>query len=381
MRPVFLVLLALRFSLVCADTFIPAASPLIRWSGRPNPQPDGSVGFDWASTSCTFTVSGIGATVSLLANVTLPPASAGRIAVMINDYDAQNLLLHASSSEYLIAASLAFPLNTVTVFFAEETVMSGASRPAGHLVSFLGFRVGGGGALGQAPALPRRVDFVGDSITAGSGYDRLEAVNGPLSLGTGCHPWAPTAGNSQFYNWQTYASRALRLNFSTTAWSGKGLIFNSGCSAGPTMPELYTQAFSTDPAAAWDFSRATRPDAIVVYLGTNDYSCPQTTDAAFSSALVDFFVNATRLYSASPGPASTTFFAAIGPMSPTKPAAAIAAALAAAKAQGLRAELLDLRGNASAPVALDGCGGHPGPFGHWTMATLAVPQIRAAMGW
>jgi hypothetical protein len=29
----------------------------------------------------------------------------------------------------------------------------------------------------------------------------------------------------------------------------------------------------------------------------------------------------------------------------------------------------------------DGCGGHPGPIGHWMMAEQAAPQIRAAMGW
>ena len=70
------------------------------------------------------------------------------------------------------------------------------------------------------------------------------------------------------------------------AWSGKGLIHNSGCSAGPLIPQLYTQTFGTSSKEMWDFSRASRPDAVIIYLGTNDYSCSQTTDTAFTAACV-----------------------------------------------------------------------------------------------
>lgn len=67
----------------------------------------------------------------------------------------------------------------------------------------------------------------------------------------------------------------------------------------------------------------------------------------------------------------------IGAMSPTKPLAAISAAIAAVNGAGGKAALLDLR-NAT---TLDGCGGHPGPFGHWAMAAEAAPQIAEIMGW
>lgn len=271
----------------------------------------------------------------------------------------------------------------MTISYNLEPLLSGANREIGQTVSFVGISVGNGGVVAHPnPPLSRRIDIVGDSITAGSGYDKLEAIGDPLSLGTACQPWAPIVGNSQNYNWETYAARSLRANATTIAWSGKGLIYNSGCHAGPTLPILYNRTFATQSEGEpWDFTRTSRPDAVLIYLGTNDFSCSSTTPAAFTGALVSFMINITALYSASPGPVNTTFFLAIGPMSPVLPFEPIVAAVDAAQALGMRASLLDLRGNASMPVALDGCGGHPGPFGHWRMAGLAVAQIKAVMGW
>ena len=76
--------------------------------------------------------------------------------------------------------------------------------------------------------------------------------------------------------------------------------------------------------------------------GTNDFSCNRTTDAAFTAGAVAFMHNITASYAASPGPAATTFLLAIGPMSPTRPLAALQAAIAQAKAEGLTASLIDM---------------------------------------
>ena len=100
------------------------------------------------------------------------------------------------------------------------------------------------------------------------------------------------------------------------------------------------------------------------------------TDALFTAAASALMRNITRYYSASPGPAASRFALVIGPMSPERPLAAISAAIAAAAADGIAASLLDMRN-----ATLDGCGGHPGPAGHWQMALEAAPQIKALMGW
>lgn len=252
-------------------TFISASSPLVLWSGRPSlPWADGSIGFDWEGTSASFVVSGLGSSVTLLANLSVYSA---RVSVFVNDYDAANLMLSGDAGAYLLAATLPAASNNVTVRFAYEPIFSHADAAGGleKMPSFFGFTAGSGGAFAPPPRAARRLDIVGDSITAGTMYDKLEAVGGPLSLGEGCHPWAPPTGYSDSYSWASYLCRAFSANCTTTAWSGKGLIHNSACSAGPLMPQLYTQNFGTGPQP-WDFARASRPDAVIVYLGTNDYS-------------------------------------------------------------------------------------------------------------
>lgn len=372
-------------------TFISASSPLVLWAGRPSIESDGSVSFDWLDTSASFVVAGIGASVTLLTNFTLPSWGAGfhaaRVSVLVNDMMAADLMLSPSTHSYLLTAALPNALNTVTVHYSFEVDYSFADRASNETFSIFGFEAGDGGSFSSPTPLSRRIDVIGDSITGGAMYDRLESVNGDLSFNTGCNPWSPPQGMSSAYTWQSYLSRALRSNTTTVAWSGKGLIYNSGCRAGPTMPQLWPQAFASAtgvpvPVELWDFSRASRPDAVIVFLGTNDFSCNLTTMAAFSDALLSFWVNITKDYADSiSGPARTTFFAAIGPMSPTAPLPAVHDAIARAASMNITAALLDMSGNVTVPVARDGCGGHPGPFGHWTMATLAVPQIKAVMGW
>ena len=270
--------------------FISAASPFVAWSGRPNVQSDGSVSFDWQSTSCSFSVAGKGATVTLFSNSTLNPGFTGRLSVYINDFDASNLLVVSTVPTYLIAAALSADVNNITVAYTLEPNSAGVSPTA--FMNLFGFEAGNGGTFVPPPLSTRRIDIIGDSITAGSSYDRMQSVGEQFSLGGGCGPWAPVTGYSQacecpvcahrrkhttfllckaFFadNWESYVCRFFGANCTTIAWSGKGLIHNSGCSAGPLMPTLYEQAYATRTEVPWDFSRQSRPDAVLIYLGTN----------------------------------------------------------------------------------------------------------------
>ena len=364
---------------------VPAASPLVAWAGRYAVLADGgSVACDWASTAAALAVAGGAtgdATLTVRTNATFLPSLAGRLVVYINGFEAANVLVPAGEHAFLVAAALpANAVSNVTLVYAMEQVLSGAAP--GRTMVFSGFDVGGGGSLAAPPRQLRRLDVIGDSITAGASYDRMESVKGNFSLGGGCAPWCPLYGYSQTGNWQTYVARFFDANLTTTAWSGKGLMENSGCKPGPTMSALYNTTFGADPepTSLWDFSRSSRPDAVIVFLGTNDYSCANTTDAAFTAALVAFFRTVTAQYANSPpspsGRADIVFIPALGPISPIKPVAAINAAIAEANGAGMTAALLDMRN-----ATLDGCGGHPGPYGHMQMAEQAAPQLQAILGW
>lgn len=253
--------------------FLSAASPLVLWGGRSAAAADGSVAFDWEGTTASFTVAGQFATLTMHTNVTLAENNSARVSVFINDYDAANLMLHRDTPSYLLAAALPEAVNNVTVHYAFEPGSSGAARSALRTPAIFGFSAGNGGAfIAPAPAA-RRIDIIGDSITAGSMYDKLESVNGPLSFGTGCHPWSPVTGYSQVYNWETYLCRYFRANCTTVAWSGGVLVDPavSHCPPRAYMPQLYTQTFGTSLAneEPWDFSRTSRPDLVIIFLGTN----------------------------------------------------------------------------------------------------------------
>jgi hypothetical protein len=58
------------------------------------------------------------------------------------------------------------------------------------------------------------------------------------------------------------------------------------------------------------------------------------------------------------------------------PDSAIAAAVAQANAQGMRAYVLNVTGSPT-----DGCAGHPGVGGHSAMAKAAIALISSVMGW
>lgn len=244
-----------------AAAFLAADSPAVLWTGRTRPAPGRGVAFDWEGVSASFAVTGSGIWVGLVANVTLNPSCAGRISVFVNGFHTANMLLHADTTSYLLVAGLQQPAHNVTVAYTMEPGNSCASYGAGQDVAFTGFTTSGAFVETPPPQLSRRIDVVGDSITAGSQYDPEHPT--PVI----CNDWLVT--NSVTYNWESYLCRQFRANCTTIAWSGKGLINNGGCNPGPNMTTLYRQTEGGDAASLFDFSRASRPDALIVYLGTN----------------------------------------------------------------------------------------------------------------
>jgi hypothetical protein len=170
-----------------ADDYLSANSPLILWNGRPSFFSNGNVGFDWEGTGCSFSVTSPtpGGTVTLITNLTISSESVSRISVYINDYQAQNLLLTSSTSSYLIAAGLPVGVSNISIQYAIEPLFN-ANFKNQMFVQFVGFTSANNATFVQPIKLSRRIDIIGDSITAGSMYDKLEAVDGDLSLETGC---------------------------------------------------------------------------------------------------------------------------------------------------------------------------------------------------
>jgi len=119
---------------------------------------------------------------------------------------------------------------------------------------FYGLDVGAGGKLLPPPPAPeRRIEILGDSISAGYGNEGPNAECGFV--------------NSQENEYLTYgalAARALDADHTTIAWSGKTLY---------EMREYFDKSLPArnDASPKWDFSQY-QPQVVVVNVGTNNFA-------------------------------------------------------------------------------------------------------------
>lgn len=131
---------------------------------------------------------------------------------------------------------------------------------------FLGFRLDGD-LLEAPPPSRRRIEFIGDSITAGSGDEAADGSSECQEDGYG-QPY-----ENAYLSYGPVLARALGADDVVTAVSGIGVVRNYGHGSDQrTMPQVYDLTFTNLPdSPRWDPSRFV-PDALVVALGTNDFS-------------------------------------------------------------------------------------------------------------
>jgi hypothetical protein len=264
-----------------------------------------------------------------------------------------------------------------------------------------------GGEILEAPERPsRKIEIIGDSISAGSGN---EAANGSAECNEDFG--RPYSNASKSYG--PLLARALHADYQLTAVSGIGAIRNYNCNDHDAMPQVYDRVFLENPTSvAWDHS-AFVPDAIVMILGTNDFapaSCKrvalnETVDpenyALYISTMKDFLGVLRGYYP------EAQIFLVSSPMlhdgwpdatytSDTSHRAAIttvAEEMNALEAEGEKVHVL-LADYSQTRLTGRGCGTHPSAYEHGIMAgldankpsdpvpaSLMLDPIKAVMGW
>lgn len=224
---------------------------------------------------------------------------------------------------------------------------------------FRGFFLAGPGRR-LAPPRPRPgVEFVGDSYTVGYG---------DASAKRSCTRAEVHDTTDSQRAFGPLAAKRLGYDYRVIAYSGFGIVRNyNGNRAGETMPLLYPRSFPD--AADMATQAGWRPKAIVVNLGTNDFSTPlhageawanaEALHAAYRAGYVAF---ARRLMAAQP---QARLVLMEGP-SFAADLEAVAKALAGPRVRTLR----------FGPLALDGCDFHPSLGDHETLAALVEPLLR-----
>lgn len=367
----------------------PRNTALLRWHGRHINKEDGSTALDWPGTAFTVSVEG-GSFLRASINASMARGAPVRLQVLLADGgtdeetwqqgNAYNPTLQwevplSPMQRYYTLASGLPQRATITVVLGNGPELWSESLKLVNLLTDGTF---------VAAKLPqtyfsRRIDFIGDSITAGSNMRRSEArANVNLVGDPEC---SSPALHSDFA--RSYASQlcmAFGASCSTQAINGKGLLTNC-CDNGPRMPELYKRHLFHEESVIFPFEYP--PHAVVINLGTNDYDgcrrlegsdpCGQAFDQAFTARYVAFVQEIVKWYNTT----DMQFFLAVGPIS-TAYHNATAAAVRNATALGLKVSLLQLR---ACIENCKGCFAHPDIEEHQRMFEMAYWPMKTILGW
>ena len=358
-----------------------AADARVTWVGRTQTDASGAAFFDWEGVYATVTVAapftfltaaiadncgGTGVGGGSRWAVLMTPADAGasapahRIATIWSAASVRDYVLFSSPGARCdpncnLNGNVTFRLQRLT-----ESRLSGCG-PAGNL-SVVSFTTDGSFLQAPAPG-PKRLEFVGDSITAGDLND-----GAPSTL----------CGNAVFNDDIIYSTGGQLCLHESQGGFGAECVYTAwgGIRLGLTgwgMNQLYFNTFSANGEnayGAYDFSFGV--DAVVVNLGTNDG--PVNPALPWQAAYVKFVRAVFAAYAASAP--KLAVFVAYGPMTSNyEPEVLnITKTLAAA---GRNVHALDL----TLPHPMTGCFGHPSLADNVEIAAKAKPQIAAVLGW
>jgi lysophospholipase L1-like esterase len=279
----------------------------------------------------------------------------------------------SSSNTYEIKSDLPNAEHTLTLVKRTE-----ASIGFGQ---FLGFEFNG--EILPAPARPRRrMEFIGDSITCGTG-DEAD-YNSPQCTEDG---WGQPYNNVRLAFGPVLA-RSLGAEYQVLAVSGIGLTRNSSFryDARP-MPEVYDLLyFEQKQSSLWDTTKYV-PDAVVIGLGTNDFS-PGDSDrpamdvGIFAAAYVKFIGTLRGYY-----PKADIFCVSSPMLGDHWPKPTDQSATDQKAAITKVVEEMNGRGDAKVhkfyvyPLSGGGCGTHPTADQHALLANQLGSYIAPVVGW
>lgn len=235
-----------------AESVIPANDTKITYIGRAVSSDDGSVSFDWSGV--TAKVSFKGRSLSLA----FSEDGESHYNVWIDKVPSSKedfVLVLKGEGEITIAGKL--PRGDHWVVLQKRTEGEYGKS------SFRSFRTDGSFIQAQGHK-DRHIEFVGDSYTCGYGTEGPDR-NAPFLLETeNCN-----------LTYAAIAGRYFDADVTLVSHSGRGIVraYDGKPNRAASMVSKYPLAFDGHGDSRWDPSFVPyRPDIVVIYLGTNDFS-------------------------------------------------------------------------------------------------------------
>jgi lysophospholipase L1-like esterase len=302
--------------------------------------------FAWSGSGVVAEFSGTEVTLRL------DDSGQNQFTVVIDGELAPKLMTVAGPNDYLLVSGLVPGTHRIEIYRRTEASFGPTQ--------FLGFDFGADGVLLPQPPVARRIEIIGDSVSAGYGNE------GMLPCG-----FTPDTEN-HYLTYGAIAARALGAELTTVAWSGKGIVYNYDMDTVEPMPALYGRTLPQDSNSTYDF--ATAPDVVVINLGTNDFSTEgDPTIELFADEYTKLLERVRAAY-------PTAFIlGTVGPLLSgadlSAARAGIAAGVSAFEAAGgsnVRAWEMNVP-NGEPP----GCDSHPNLATHQAMADALIPELDA----
>jgi lysophospholipase L1-like esterase len=244
------------------DTDADAETEEVHYCGRFDLSDPTAPRFEWSGTAIGARFSGTGV------SVTLDAEGENYFEVLVDAAPVTVIETSWGPQTFTLASGLAAGEHDVLMIRRTEAFQ--------NAVSFEGFTVEGGAIVVSPTPWAHRIEFIGDSITAGYGV---------LGVGPNCSFSPDTESAWESYAW--VAARDLGAEAHLIAWSGKGVYQNYGGDRTEPMPEIYERTIPTEEGSVWDFSA--QADAVVINLGTNDFSAA-VDEATFEGAYRDLIL-------------------------------------------------------------------------------------------